>query len=263
MRRRSSERDAPENGKVTRRVNWSLLSIVCVAFGVLAAAAIGVFVFRAASAEPLEQVLHAVAQPIDLNSRVAAEAPRVQTATRSLLPYVEPAAVDATGLVGTQLLPVDAVPVGVPSDGVTAGGATSTAPLSTPQANATGASNSLAAPDSGDSAEAPSTSTSNAPLNSAPSPVAQATTLLDEPPPNAALGFTYCGMVTCNVGFSCCCGVCVAADEACEPSACEAHAGLSVSVACGMQLCDPGEVCCDPRCGACARAGECPEEPCG
>jgi hypothetical protein len=33
-------------------------------------------------------------------------------------------------------------------------------------------------------------------------------------------------------------------------------------VPCGMDLCDPGEVCCDARCGSCAEAGQCPEEPC-
>lgn len=83
-----------------------------------------------------------------------------------------------------------------------------------------------------------------------------------EPPPGAALGVTYCGAMTCVVGYKCCCDSCVPFEQACDPRSCEAHAGLSISVPCGMDLCDPGEVCCDARCGVCARAGECSEQPC-
>lgn len=86
---------------------------------------------------------------------------------------------------------------------------------------------------------------------------------LQEPPPNAAKGLTYCGGMTCNVGFKCCCDRCAPADQPCAAAECEAYTGLSVSVACGMDTCTPGQVCCDSRCGACARAGECPLEPCG
>ncbi len=84
----------------------------------------------------------------------------------------------------------------------------------------------------------------------------------EEPPPGAELGVTYCGATTCVVGFKCCCDGCVPFEQECNPRACEAQAGLSISVPCGMDLCDPGEVCCDARCGECAPSGECPEEPC-
>lgn len=84
----------------------------------------------------------------------------------------------------------------------------------------------------------------------------------DEPPPGARQGVTYCGATTCLVGTKCCCDICVPFEQACDPRSCAAQSGLSISVACGMDLCDPGEICCDAHCGECARAGECPEEPC-
>jgi len=83
-----------------------------------------------------------------------------------------------------------------------------------------------------------------------------------EPPPGAERGVTYCGAMTCVVGYKCCCDGCVPFEQACDPRSCEAQAGLSISVPCGMDLCDPGEVCCDARCGVCARAGECSAQLC-
>lgn len=252
-----------------RRMNWSLLAVVCVAMGVLAAVLVGVFVVRAVSPGPLNQALHAVAKPADLGEEAVqfAPPPRPQTTTRALLPTPEGRAASdtppgaasgandvvrageqAAGLPGVELNPA----LGVVGQGSPAAPSEQT---------------SAVPPTSGTASPVTAVSTTDATrlapttLSSAETDVPQAAP--SEPPPAAALGYTYCGAVTCNVGFSCCCDVCVSADAECEPSACQAYSGLSVSVPCGMDLCASGDVCCDPRCGACARAGECPEEPCG
>lgn len=108
------------------------------------------------------------------------------------------------------------------------------------------------------SATAPATTNTDATSE----PSAAAEPAVTEPPPGAAQGVTYCGPTTCGVGYKCCCDGCVPFEQACDPRSCAAQSGLSISVPCGMDLCDPGEVCCDARCGECAQAGECPEEPC-
>lgn len=129
----------------------------------------------------------------------------------------------------------------------TAPGTTTTAPM--PTATTVATPGATAAADESGSAS--------------PSAVSEAdATAAPEPPPGAQYGVTYCGAITCGVGLKCCCQSCVPFDQACDPRSCAAQSGLSISVPCGMDLCDPGEVCCDARCGECARAGECPAEPC-
>lgn len=85
---------------------------------------------------------------------------------------------------------------------------------------------------------------------------------VEDLPPGADQGLTYCGMATCNVGYKCCCDTCTPFDEPCHAAECNAFTGLSVSMACGMDICEPGEICCDPSCAACSESGLCPEQPC-
>jgi hypothetical protein len=226
-----------------RRFNWSLLSAVCLGLSLLVVGAVLVGVFAVAEPPNLQpQVVSAVEQRS--NSAVPREAYEMNV--RALLPAVanpadegggttepSPAQVPTAVTPGAEVVFI-AIPVAVPAAATTQLLSASGTPNASPTASNSGSNLSAAAA----AAQPPS------------------------PPLAAELGVTYCGMVTCDVGSKCCCSACVPADQACEVAACEAYSGLSVSVPCGMDLCDSGEICCDPRCGACGRAGECPEEPC-
>lgn len=257
-----------------RRLNWSALVAVCVATGVVAAGIVGMFVVRAMSPGPLGEALQGASKPGPLDEQPVQLAPTsgLRTTSWALLPASRVGAVDdAPGAV----LPTNQVDV-VPETNADArqpeievnpvvGVVVVAAPTATNEQTSGGAA--TAEPASVDRASAaPSQPTGGATAVPSTLPNAEtdvAETEPTEPPPGASLGYTYCGAVTCGVGFSCCCDVCVPAGVECEPASCQAHSGLSISVPCGMDLCDSGEVCCDPRCGACARAGECPEDPCG
>lgn len=124
--------------------------------------------------------------------------------------------------------------------------------------------------DEGDAAAPPDTGVDDAGADAgadatpdtATAPAVEGQAVPEPPLVGVELGLTQCGRLTCRPGYECCCEACVPRSEGCNDPNCPASSSLSLSVPCGMMLCDPGDICCDANCGACATAGECPENPC-
>lgn len=258
----------------TKRSNqWAAVSCVCIGLGLVVV--IGALVFEAFGrprqlnttsalsewkwVEP--EVIHAAAMERDAlqSGRRAALQPATDASDHTNPP--DPA---QRGAGSEQAASIDPTVVFFAIEGIATSAAptTTNAPLTTPtSANSTTASP-LSAGNSTTTANSTTAAGTITDTRVTTVSSAEADPEVTEPPPGAEQGFTYCGATTCTVGFKCCCSACVPFEQECDPRSCAAQSGLSVSVPCGMDLCDPGDICCDPRCGACAEAGECPEEPC-